>query len=370
MEFQLPNSVLPALAYDMEASASAVNLVYSDTQDPGIVRVKKGKGFDYFLSNRKISDKATLVRIRSLIIPPAWKNVWISPDEKSHIQATGFDSKNRKQYRYHPMWNHFRNHAKFSTVLEFGETLPRMRQKLQQDISRGEFCEEQVLALVISLMERTYIRVGNEYYEKEYGSHGLTTLKNRHVKINGHSLTFTFKGKKGVNHVITLKNKKLARLVKQCRDIPGKELFQYISDEGEKRKVDSGMVNDYIRQISGKHFSAKDFRTWAGSVNAIRKIVELQSQGAIRPNRKVINEIIDFVSMKLGNTRTVCKKYYIHPFILEMLETGNLEAFSINPKSCEIKWLEPAEQLLLALLRKNNRNSLKSHNRSLPRLKK
>ncbi len=361
MELQMSDPILPTLVNDMEASATAANLLYADTNVPGITRMRKGKGFCYYYENKKISDATTLHRIRSLVIPPAWKNVWISPDDKSHVQATGFDMKRRKQYRYHPHWNKLRNHAKFSTLIEFGESLPQIREKLQQDIRRTELCEEKVLALVISLMERTYIRVGNEYYEKENGSHGLTTLKDRHVNINGHSITFSFTGKKGINHVITLKSKKLANLVKQCRDIPGKELFQYISMDGSRKKVDSGMVNNYIRQISGKQFSAKDFRTWAGSVNALRKISEYQQSRENPPEgrRNVINEIVDFVSCKLGNSRAVCKKYYIHPLILEMLEQGNLDGFKINKKNPGKTWLEPEEHLLLAVLKKHSRKGAK-----------
>ena len=350
MEFQHSDPILPTLAYDMEASASAANLVYTDTSKCGISRIRKGKGFAYYLENKKISDENTLKRIRSLVIPPAWKNVWISPDEKSHVQATGLDSKNRKQYRYHTGWNQVRNHAKFATLLEFGETLPQIREKLQLDISSSKLCEEQVLALVIAVMERTYIRIGNDCYEKENGSHGLTTLKDRHVTINGHSLTFSFTGKKGIDHVITLKSRKLSRMVKQCRDLPGKELFQYISDDGIRKKVDSGMVNNYIRQVSGKQFSAKDFRTWAGSVNALRKIVELVQTDNFHPTKVVVNEIIDFVSKRLGNSRTICRKYYIHPLILEMLEKNELKEFKLNGKTAN--FLEPEELLLLNILKK------------------
>ena len=357
MEFQYSDPILPAIVNDMEASANAANLVYTNTSVPGITRIRKGKGFAYYLENKKISDASTLRRIRSLVIPPAWKNVWISTDDKSHVQATGTDFKNRKQYRYHPEWNHLRNHAKFATLLDFGEALPQIREKLQHDICRNELCEEQVLALVISVMDRTYIRIGNDCYEKENGSHGLTTLKDRHVKINGHTLTFSFTGKKGISHVITLKNKKLAKLVKQCRDLPGKELFQYISDDGIRKKVDSGMVNNYIRRISGKQFSAKDFRTWAGSVNAIRKITEMQQSGPVRPVNKVINEIIDFVSSRLGNTRAVCKKYYIHPLIMDLFVNGNLKHLKPSPKRAGNSYLDQEELQLLSLLKKHVRNN-------------
>ena len=336
---------------DMEASADVADLLYTDSSQPGIKRVRKGKGFVYYHGTAKISDEKTITRIRSLVIPPAWKNVWICSDHRGHLQATGTDARNRKQYRYHPHWNFVRNHAKFSTLIEFGESLPQIRERLEKDISQSQLNEQMVLGLVIRLMEETYMRVGNNYYEKINGSHGITTLKDKHVQINGSSITFSFKGKKGIEHTISLRSRKLAKLVRQCRDIPGKELFQYIAPDGSRRKIDSGMVNNYIRMISKKQFTAKDFRTWAGSVNALYKILEMRKSGIDTFQKNSINEVIDFVSSKLGNTRAVCRKYYIHPLILELLIENKLPEFKITPGRKSKIALSPVEKWLMQILK-------------------
>ena len=336
---------------DMEASADIAELVYTDSTQTGITRIRRGKGFAYYLDNLKITNEKTLARIRSLVIPPAWKNVWICPNNRGHLQATGTDARNRKQYRYHPHWNHVRNYAKYSTLIEFGESLPQIRERLEKDLSQSETTEQKVLALVIRLMEETYMRVGNDYYEKTNGSHGITTLKDKHVKIDGPSLTFSFKGKKGINHTISLRSRKLARLVRQCRDMPGKELFQYIAPDGTRRKVDSGMVNNYIRTISAKQFTAKDFRTWEGSVNALCKILELKKSGTNFNTRNSLNEVIDYVSNKLGNTRAVCKKYYIHPVILELFEEDKLPKIKDYDDKKNEPTLSPIEKWLMQILK-------------------
>lgn len=349
-------SPLTRITNNMKASAKAVNLVYVNDAVPGITRIKKGTGFTYLYENNRITDKHILHRIRSLVIPPAWKNVWICHDEKGHLQATGIDSKNRKQYRYHPSWNALRNHAKFSNLLEFGKTLPQIRKQIAKDIAQKEICEKKVIALILRLMEKTYIRVGNDYYEKMNGSHGLTTLKDKHVQLEGPNITFYFKGKKGVNHNITLKNKRLAQMVKQCRDIPGKELFQYIAADGSRRKIDSGMVNNYIKEISGQQFTTKDFRTWAGSVNALNKLMENAKNGVECKGKNKINEIVDHVSNKLGNTRAVCKKYYIHPLVLELCEKDQVPALKKSFVKSGEKELSYEEKWLMDILKNNVKN--------------
>ncbi|MEJ7735853.1 MAG: DNA topoisomerase IB [Chitinophagaceae bacterium] len=241
----------------------------------------------------------------------------------------------RKQYRYHPSWNILRNQTKFYRLYEFGNVLSSIRLCLEKDISLTGLPMEKVLATVISLMERTNIRVGNCFYEKLYGSFGLTTFKDRHVTINRHQLQFSFKGEKGVCHDISIKSKRLANIVKKCRDIPGKELFQYINEEGDRRSIDSGMVNEYIKKISGGDFTAKDFRTWAGTVQALLAFKELGFSESQTESKKKIVAALDIVSKLLGNTRTVCKKYYVHPLIISLYENGSLEKYTQQLDSVE-----------------------------------
>ena len=310
-----------------EDAAVAANLLYVKDSEPGITRIKKGKGFAYYLQRKPVKAQKEINRIRKLAIPPAWLNVWICPLENGHIQATGLDLRKRKQYRYHEMWNKLRNETKFHRLYEFGKILPQLRLKLENDLALKELSQQKVLATVISLMERTYIRVGNNEYEKANGSYGLTTLKDKHVAINGEKMIFTFKGKKGVEQNISLKNKKLARMVKQCRDIPGKELFQYYDADGNRKSIDSGMVNQYIKDVSGYDCSAKDFRTWAGSVHALQAFRSLGEALTATESKKNILSALDEVSKKLGNTRTVCKKYYVHPALIQLYEANNLSGY-------------------------------------------
>lgn len=323
---KLPDRKIEAIVNDPVKSAEAVNLVYVTDTQPGIVRVKNGKGFYYVQGKATVKDKKQLLRIKSLVIPPAWENVWICTLENGHLQATGLDTRKRKQYRYHPLWNTLRNHTKFYRLHAFGEALPAIRLQLEKDIALPGLPLQKVLATVVSLMERTNIRIGSNFYEKLYGSFGLTTLKDKHVAIEQKKITFCFKGKKGIEHNITIKNKKLAAIVKQCRDIPGKELFQYYEGD-ERRSIDSGMVNEYIRQISGSDFTAKDFRTWSGTVQAFLAFKEMGIAETDTDAKKKMVEALDQVSAQLGNTRTVCKKYYVHPVIISLYETNSLEKY-------------------------------------------
>jgi len=346
---------LRSIANDIEKCVKAVNLIYvSDTQ-PGIQRVKKGKGFIYIYKGEKLTDKQELDRIKKIVIPPAWKNVWICSINNGHIQATGYDAMKRKQYRYHFLWNELRNHTKFSRLLSFGEKLPQLRLQIEKDLSIKNLCEEKVLATVISLMERTYIRIGNSEYEKLYGSYGLTTMKDQHVKIHGDSLSFSFKGKKGIIHNISLRNKKLARIVKECREIPGKELFQYYDEHGIRHSVDSGSVNHYIQKITGHDFTAKDFRTWAGTLNALHAFQEVGDANTESEKKRKLVEVLEFVSKKLGNTRTVCKKYYVHPMIIDLYENNSLSKYlnELNTieKDDNLTGWTSDEQILLKILR-------------------
>ena len=344
-----------ALINEPEKYARALDLVYVSDSQPGIERKKSGKYFTYYLSGKKIEDKREIERIKKLVIPPAWEKVWICTLPNGHLQVTGLDARQRKQYRYHTLWNHHRNETKFHRMIEFGKILPQLREKVKKDISKSELTQEKVIATVISLMEHTFIRIGNNEYEKEYGSYGLTTMKNRHVKISGSTIHFSFKGKKGVQHNVTLKNKRLAKLVKACRDIPGKELFSYYDENGEAHPIDSGKVNAYIKEITGGDFTAKDFRTWAGTLNALQALSKkdpVEDEASLKKN---IVEALDEVSKLLGNTRTVCRKYYVNPRVISMYESGTLSewlkqlasASHTNGKAA----LTDAEEVLMQLLK-------------------
>jgi len=312
---------------DPEQAAEVAHLVYVTDSQPGILRRKKGKGFTYTLGRKTIKDPDVLRRIRGVVIPPAWTKVWICPDANGHIQATGVDIRGRKQYRYHPQWNALRSETKFHRLYEFGKALPALREKIATDFHGRELTREKVLATVLSLMERTYIRVGSNEYEKANGSYGLTTLKNRHVRINGDTLVFSFTGKKGIHHDIALHNKRLARAVSQCREIPGRELFQYYDAEGARHPIDSGMVNQYIHEAMGTDFTAKDLRTWAGSLHALQAFRCIGEATGVTECKKNILAMLDTVSKKLGNTRTVCKKYYVHPGLIRLYEENKLVAY-------------------------------------------
>jgi DNA topoisomerase-1 len=337
-------------------TAAIASLEYVTDANPGIVRTKHGSGFKYTFQGVTVKDKEILIRIKKLVIPPAWVKVWICPNINGHIQVTGYDIKNRKQYKYHPNWSAVRNQTKFHRLYEFGKVLPQLRIRIEKDITRPALSKEKVLATVVSLMERTFIRIGNSEYERLYGSYGLTTMKDGHVDINGAMLKFSFKGKKGVYHTITLKNKRLARIVQACKDIPGKELFQYIDENGVRASIDSGMINNYIKEATGKDFSAKDFRTWAGTLSILSSFKVLgigKTQTEIKRN---VVAALDEVSAKLGNTRTICKKYYVHPQIIRLYEEGNLQRY-LNElddieKSEEGGELTQEEKVLMKILRK------------------
>lgn len=302
-----------------------MKLIYvSDIEIEGIKREKKGKGFRYIYKGEKIVDKIILDRINKLVIPPAWSKVWICPEENGHLQVTGFDTMNRKQYIYHHLWVIQRDKKKYHRMIQFAHALPSIRLQVEKHLVLKGLPREKVLALIIKLMEHTNIRVGNNSYEKRYGSFGLTTLKDKHIEITGGNIKFSFKGKKGIYHNISLQNTRLARIVQRCKEIPGKELFQYYDYEGNRQSIDSGMVNDYIKEISGDDFTSKDFRTWAGTVNTFLAFKELGKGETETEKKKIISEAIDNVAKQLGNTRAVCKKYYVHPEIIVSFENDTL----------------------------------------------
>jgi len=350
VEFKVSKRKLKGLLQNAEKSAEIINLVYVSDKDPGIGRVKHGKNFIYTKNGKKFTDKNELLRIKKLAIPPAWENVWICSLPNGHLQATGIDTKTRKQYLYHRAWSAFRNQTKFFQLIAFGKKLPSIREQLEKDLARTGLPLEKVLAAVVMIMQQTSIRVGNSMYEKLYGSFGLTTMKDKHVKVNGSSVKFSFKGKKGIYHEIDLKSVRLARIIKQCKDIPGKELFQYYDEQGERRSIDSGMVNEYIKNICCDTFTTKDFRTWTGTVYAIEALKELGCCETEAEAKKKILDALDIVARRLGNTRTVCKKYYVHPVILDMFVNKQLERYLQPGESKNGERLSDAENILLKIL--------------------
>jgi DNA topoisomerase-1 len=299
-------------------SAAEAGLRYVRRFGPRIRRVRCGKSFRYFGTDGKpLHDEKHLQRIRSLVIPPAWTDVWICPSPNGHLQAAGRDAKGRKQYRYHPQYRAVRDQAKFSRMIAFGAVLALIRNRVQEDLDRRGLPKEKVLATVVRLLETSFMRVGNEEYAKENDSFGLTTLKNKHVQIDGTRLLFRFRGKSGIEHVIELTDRRLANIVRQCRDLPGYELFQYVSETGETCAVDSADVNQYIREITGQDFSAKDFRTWAGTILAARELCAAGPARTETDTKHTVVAAIKRVAQRLGNRAATCRKYYIHPAILD-----------------------------------------------------
>lgn len=347
---------LEKIGRDPKDTAKAVGLRYVSDSNPGYTRKSSGKGWSYYDPEGKlVKDKELITRFNKLVIPPAYTNVWISPHENGHLQFTGTDAAGRKQYRYHADWNKIRNQSKYHRLQTFAGYLPTIRERVDKDLSRRNLDHEKVVALVVRLMELTSIRVGNESYKKLYGSFGLTTLQDRHVKIDGTNLKFEFKGKKGVFHKISLQSRKLAKLVKQCRDIPGKELFQFYNDEGKRCSIGSGDVNQYLKEITGEDFTAKDFRTWAGSVSALYAFKEAGEFNTVTECRKKIVSVLDEVAINLGNTRTVCKKYYVHPTVIKSYEDGRLFNYIKeldDEKDIKAAELNLAEKALLQILEK------------------
>ena len=305
-------------------SARSAGLRYVRDDRPGIRRTMSSLGFRYSRADgRIIRNAAELKRIAKLAIPPAWTDVWICADPRGHLQATGRDARGRKQYRYHHEWRQTRDETKYDRMPAFAAALPKIRARTAADLSRPGLPREKVLATVVRLLEKSLIRVGNDEYAKTNQSFGLTTLRNKHVKVNGSTLKFEFRGKSGVRHSVTVDDRRLARIVKSCRDLPGQDLFQYVDDDGQPSNVGSGDVNDYLREISGEDFTAKDFRTWAGTVLICTAFRELE-QGET-PAAKRLVHAIDAVAGVLGNTRSVCRKSYIHPGVMEACGSGTLD---------------------------------------------
>jgi DNA topoisomerase-1 len=305
---------------------AAPGLHYVNDHDPGIGRVQAAAGFGYRdPQGGKIADPTTLERIRALVLPPAWTDVWICPDPKGHIQATGRDQRGRKQYRYHDAWSRARDESKYERLLAFGRALPRLRARVEADLGRRGLPREKVLAAVVRLLEITLIRVGNDEYAKTNKSFGLTTLRDRHATITATSVTFEFRGKSGKSHVTGLRDRRLARIVKSCQDIPGQRLFQYLDEDGQRHAVESADVNAYLREAMGEDFSAKDFRTWAGTLSAVRALLAAPRPESQTEAKRQQTLCVKAVAGVLGNTPAVCRKAYIHPAVLAAHAEGTLD---------------------------------------------
>lgn len=345
-------SKLEKIGRDPKITAKAVGLRYAINTATGYFRLKKNDSFVFLDQNKKIvRDKQIIDRINKLVIPPAWEMVWISPYENGHLQATGIDAKGRKQYRYHTQWNKIRNQSKFYKLQSFGNVLPAIRKQVDKDLSRNGLPCEKVVALVINLIELTNIRIGNEAYKKLYGSFGITTLQDEHVRFKNSKIYFDFVGKKGVRHKMGIESRKLANLVKKCKDIPGQDLFQYYDENGSPHTIGSADVNNYIKEIAQEDFTAKDYRAWAGTVNALTAFQNLTAAENQADCKRKIIEVLDEVASKLGNTRIVCKKYYVHPTVIAAFEKGSIWKYKPNPKNTD---LLPEESTLLELLQNEN----------------
>jgi DNA topoisomerase-1 len=314
----------PVAPPDGIEAARAEGLRYVTDREPGIRRIKSGRGFKYIdPDGRLVKDEAHLKRIRVLAIPPAYKDVWICLKPHGHLQATGKDARGRKQYRYHTKWREHRDTAKFGRMLEFGRVLPRVRRRVSQHLRLQGLPREKVLAAIVRLLECTLVRVGNEEYARSNGSYGLTTLRDRHVQIKGDTLRFEFRGKSGIVHRVALSDPALAHIVRRCQDIPGQELFQWIDENGQRRGIDSSDVNDYLREASGSDFTAKDFRTWFATIEAM-KLLAARPHLPARAAQKHLKEAIACVASRLGNTPAICRKCYIHPAVLTGYLAGAL----------------------------------------------
>jgi DNA topoisomerase I len=343
------------LVANPKEAAKHAGLRYVTDSQPGLARRRSGRSFRYFTADGKpLRDPDILERIRSLVIPPAWKDVWICPNANGHLQATGRDARGRKQSRYHPRWREVRDETKYERMVSFGAALPAIRKHVDRDIVQPGLPQTKILATIVRLMETTSIRVGNEEYARSNHSYGLTTMRNRHARINGSMIKFSFEGKSGVKHVVDLRDRRLAKIIQRCQDIPGHELFQYVDEAGEHHTIDSADVNEYLRGISGDDFTAKDFRTWTGTVTACRLLRDLEPFATESQGKKNIVEVIKLVAACLGNTPSVCRKCYVHPVVLEFYLNGSMPTIYSRRISHSLSQacagLQRAERDLLRLL--------------------
>ena len=335
------------------ASARAAGLHYTTDTRPGMRRTRHGGTFRYFGPNgRRVTAAAELARIRSLVIPPAWESVWICPDARGHLQATGRDARSRKQYRYHPKWREIRDETKYDRMIGFAQALPLIRQRTDRDLKRPGVPREKVLATVVQLLEKTLIRVGNDEYAKQNRSFGLTTLRDGHVAVRGDRVRFTFRGKSGIEHDIDLDDKRLAKIVRACRDIPGYDLFQFYDAHGKRQCVGSADVNAYLKELTGEEYTSKDFRTWAGTVHAAQILRDCTNFSSASEAKRHVVRAVESVAKRLGNTKAVSRKCYIHPAIFESYSDGSMVRMRVTRarRSRSPFELNECEAAVLALL--------------------
>jgi DNA topoisomerase-1 len=342
------------------AAARASGLKYVSDEMQGLTRVSTGRGVRYARPDGSpVRDPTMLKRIERLVIPPAWREVWICPDPRGHIQVVGRDERGRKQYLYHERWREARDRAKYNRLVDFALVLPKVRRAIKRHLAAPGLKREKVLAAVLAVMEKTLIRIGNDEYAGQNGSFGLTTLRDHHVEINGKEVCFDFKGKSGIKHEINLEDPKLANIIRKCRDLPGIELFQYLDDEGQVCDVGSNAVNEYLRQISGADVTTKDFRTWAGTVLAARALGELEPFKSPTQAKRNVTQAVRVVAARLGNTAAVCRKCYIHPAVLESYLKGLLSKRlrTSDPRvTHQLRGLRQEERAVLSFLRGKSRS--------------
>jgi len=374
----MPSQTLDAVdaldTKDSTSAARAAGLRYVHDGRAGIHREAVKDGFRYLDAHgAPVEDETTLARIKGLVIPPAWQDVWICAQPNGHLQATGRDARGRKQYRYHPKWRTARDEVKYERMLKFGDALPAIRHEVDRALKLPGLPREKVLATIVYLLEATMMRVGNEEYARTNKSFGLTTLRNRHVKVDGSDVQFSFRGKSGVYHKVKVHDRRLAGIVKRTRDLPGQELFQYIDDDGETHSVDSSDVNDYLRNITGEEYTAKDFRTWSGTVLAALALREFEKFDSETQAKKNIVRAIESVAEKLGNTPTICRKCYVHPAVLDAyLEGAPLDVMRERTEEKlaeDLHALQPEEAAVLAMLQQRLRHEEEKPRAAAPRKK-
>ena len=341
---------------DPEDAAASAGLIYVNDDMPGITRVRAGTGFSYRdPRGRIIRDRALRRRLAALAVPPAYTDVWICPDPRGHIQATGRDAKGRKQYRYHPDFRALRDSAKYDHMLEFAQALPRIRERVDHDMRRPGLPFDKVVATIVHLLEHSMIRVGNDQYARANRSHGLTTLRARHVDLDGGSrVRFRFRGKSGKEWDLRLSDRRIARVIRALQDIPGQHLFQYLDDDGGRRRVSSGDVNAYLREVSGRDVTAKDFRTWTGTVLAALALAELEQADSAAAARRNVRDVIEKIAARLGNTPTICRKCYVHPQIIDAYLASELKLALRGQidDSLKTQGLSPEEKQVLKFLKR------------------
>ena len=348
---------VPGGVADAPAAAKSAGLRYVHDDQPGITRKQRGKNFHYVdADGAAVKDEDTLARIKSLVIPPAYQDVWICKHANGHLQATGRDARGRKQYRYHPKWRSVRDESKYERMLSFGKALPKIRRAVDESLKLPGLPREKVLATIVYLLEATMMRIGNEEYARENKSFGLTTLRERHVRLDGSKVEFRFRGKSGVNHAVQVQDRRLANIIRRTLDLPGQDLFQYVDDDGNAHTVGSADVNEYLQDIAGEDYTAKDFRTWSGTVLAAVALLEYEKFDSEVQAKKNVVAAIESVAKKLGNTPTICRKCYVHPAVIETYLSGAMKTAlrkrAQQQLQDDVHALRPEEAAVLALLQR------------------